>query len=93
MNRAGCLTRNWSKRLQLSRAVERTCDASRLNTKTLLALVREHDRRLPHLLPAGQRVQTTREWAGSRDTLVMTTVCDSRTGEPITLVQFSWEGR
>jgi hypothetical protein len=93
VSRAGCFTTGWETRLRVSKTVKRVCKESRLNTKALLELLRKHDKRLPHLLPVDTRVQTSLEWAGSRDTLVATTICHPQTGDALTLVQFSWEGQ
>lgn len=93
MSRAGCFTTGWERHLRISKGVARICKESRLNTKAVLELVRKHGKRLPHMLPVGQRVQTSADWAGSRDTLVVTTICHPRTGDALTLVQFSWEGQ
>ena len=93
VSRAGCFTRDWQTRLRVSPQVKRICKQSHLNTKALLDLIRKHDEHMPLLLPVGRRVQTSLEWAGSRDTLVATSICHPTTGDVLTLVQFSWEGK
>src|SRR5262245_1314831 len=91
MSRAGCFTRGWQGRMRLSRGVDRTARASKVSSRELLELLRQHHRRMPTFLPVGTLVQTNADWSGSRDRVVATTVCDRRTGLVTTLVQFAWE--